>query len=191
MNSQSRQQVAATEFNDALRQMENRARTLSVELRIQRRQENAWRTAFWSQLFQQQGIPRRISMRSRMRSARLRRSATARLRLSPPSPIHPRRLRRLQMRLSVPPALPFVTQKVRRYELRLVIAIGHIATNLNAQTTTTPLSARTASPSSRRTRPSWRSRTTRTPNPFRFGDGVVPPSHVVPGPRRAFRRNVK
>ena len=56
MNSQSRQQVAATEFNDALRQMENRARTLSVELRIQRRQENAWRTAFWSQLFQQQGI---------------------------------------------------------------------------------------------------------------------------------------
>jgi hypothetical protein len=52
MNSQSRQQVAATEFIDALRQMGNSARTLSVELRIQRRQENAWKMA----LFQQQGI---------------------------------------------------------------------------------------------------------------------------------------
>ena len=52
MNSQSRQQVAATEFNDALRQMADRSRTLSVELQIQRRQENAWRMAW----FQQQGI---------------------------------------------------------------------------------------------------------------------------------------
>ena len=56
MNSQSRQQVAATEFNDSLRQLVDRARTLSaelqMELRIQRRQENAWRMAF----FQQQGI---------------------------------------------------------------------------------------------------------------------------------------
>ena len=56
MNSQSRQQVAATDFNDALRQLVDRSRNLNaqiqLELRIQRRQENAWRMAW----FQQQGI---------------------------------------------------------------------------------------------------------------------------------------